>query len=83
VSKPGVYSGKEAVKTYLEGFIRAIGMFRVETHEVIDLGGDDVLAVTTVSGHPLWATSRETQFLNWALTLTLRNGKIVRISQRS
>lgn len=79
VPEPGVYSGKEAVKTYLEGFMRAIGAFAVEIHEAIDLGGDDALVVTTVSGHPLAATSRETQFLNWAFILTFRNGKIVRI----
>ncbi len=79
VPEPGEYSGQEAVRTYLQGFIRAIGAFRVDIHELIDLGGDDVLAVITALGHPLGATDRETQFLNWCFIMTLRDGKTVRI----
>jgi ketosteroid isomerase-like protein len=79
VPEPGVYTGCEALRTYLQGFLRALGVFKVEIHDVIDLGEHDVLAITTVAGHPLGATTRETQFLNWAFVLTFREGKIVRI----
>jgi ketosteroid isomerase-like protein len=46
---------------------------------LIDLGGDDALAVTTVTAHPLGATERETQFLDWTFIITLREGKVFRI----
>ena len=80
VPEPGVYRGKEAVSAYIEGFFRAIGgKFRVELKEVIDLGGEEVLAVTTFSAHPLAATERETQFRDWSFIITLREQKVFRI----
>ena len=44
-----------------------------------DLDGEEVLAVVTLTGHPLAATERETQFLDWSLILTLKEGKVFRI----
>jgi ketosteroid isomerase-like protein len=77
VPEPGVYEGKPEVTAYLQGWVRAFGdSFRVQIHEIIDLGRNDVLVVTTVSGHPLGDTQRDAQFLNWAFILTLREGKI-------
>ena len=42
VPEPGVYEGREALMAYLEGFIRAFGAWRVEVHEVRDLGDEEV-----------------------------------------
>jgi ketosteroid isomerase-like protein len=79
VPEPGVYSGRETVRAYLEGFSRTLGTFRVEVKQVIDLGGDDVLVVTTVAGHPLAATEREAQLFDWAFIISVREGRILRI----
>jgi SnoaL-like domain len=77
VPEPGVYEGKAAVSAYLQGWIGAFGdSFRLEIHEIVDLGGDDVLVVTTAHGHPLGETERETQFLDWTFINTLREEKI-------
>jgi ketosteroid isomerase-like protein len=79
VPEPGEYSGIDAVRAYLEGYMRAFGAFRIEIHQIIDLGGDELLAVTTASGHPLGSTDRDTQFLDWCFIQTVRKGKILRI----
>ena len=77
VPEPGVYQGKGEVSAYLQGWNRAFGdSLRLEIHEIVDLGGDDVLVVTTASAHPLGDTQRETQFLDWTFILTLRDGQI-------
>jgi len=77
VPEPGVYEGKREVFAYLRGWNRAFGdSFHLKIHEFIDLGGDDVLVVTTASGHPGGDTKRDTQFLDWTFIITLREGKI-------
>ena len=79
VPEPGVYEGREAVTAYLEGFIRAFGAWRLEVHDLIDLGGEDVLSFMTLSGRPLAQTQQETQFLEWCHISSVRNSKTVRI----
>ena len=79
VPEPGVYEGKEAVRAYAEGFLRAFGAWRIEVHDLIDLGGEDVLSVMTALGRPLGQTQQETQFLEWCHINSVRNEKAVRI----
>jgi ketosteroid isomerase-like protein len=87
VPEPGVYKGFDAVRTYLEGFLRASGEMSINTaggmrlsiDELLDLGGDDVLSLLTVSGPPADQTERQTQFLSWAQIMSVRDGKIVRV----
>lgn len=59
--------------------MRAFGAFRFDIHEITDLGGDDILAVTTALGRPVGLAGADTQFLNWCLIVTLRDGKVVGI----
>ena len=79
VPEPGVYTGFDTVRTYLEGFIRAFGAWHIDPHEVIDLGGDEVLSVLTIGGHPLGQTDQETQILAWAWIVSVREGKITQV----
>jgi ketosteroid isomerase-like protein len=79
VPEPGVYTGFDTVRTYLEGFIRAFGAWHIDTQELIDLGGDDVLSVLKVGGRPLGQTDQETRFLDWAWIVSVREGKITRV----
>jgi len=79
VPEPGVYTGFDAVGTYLEAFIRAFGAWHIHAHEIIDLGGDEVLSVLTISGLPLGQTDAQTQILDWAWIVSVRDGKIARI----
>jgi ketosteroid isomerase-like protein len=79
VPEPGVYTGFDAVQTYLEGFTRAIGAWHIDTHELRDLGGNRVLSVLTVGGQPLGQTDKETQFLDWAWIVSVRKGKIIQV----
>jgi ketosteroid isomerase-like protein len=79
VPEPGVYEGKDAVRAYLEGFIRAFGAWHLEVQDLIDLGGEDVLSVMTALGRPLGQTQQETQFLEWCHISSVRNNKAVRI----
>jgi ketosteroid isomerase-like protein len=79
VPEPGVYTGFDTVRTYLEGFIRAFGAWHVDTRELIDLDGDEVLSVLTVGGRPLGQTDEETQFLDWAWIVSVREGKITHV----
>ena len=79
VPEPGVYTGFDTVRTYLEGFTRAFGMWHIRTHELIDLGGDEVLSVLTVGGRPLAQTEQETQWLDWAWIVSVREGKITQV----
>ena len=66
-------------RTYLEGFIRAFGAWQINTRELIDLGGDEVLSVLTVGGSPLGQTDQQTQFLDWAWIVSVRDGKITHV----
>ena len=80
VPEPGVYTGFEAVRAYVEGFIRAFGgALRIDIHELIELGEGEVLSLVTVAGQPLGQTDQQTEFLNWAQIISVRNGKITRI----
>src|SRR5205085_903906 len=79
VPEPGVYSGFATVRTYLEGFLRAFGAMHVDPDEVIDLGGGEVLSVLKVSGRPLGQTDAQTQWLDWAWIVAVRDGKITRV----
>jgi hypothetical protein len=87
VPEPGVYTGFDAVRTYLEGFLRASGEMSINTaggmrlsiDELVDLGEDDVLSLLSVSGPPAGQTEERTQFLSWAQIMSVRDGKIVRV----
>jgi ketosteroid isomerase-like protein len=87
VPEPGVYKGFDAVRKYLEGFLRASGEMRINTaggmrlsiDELVDLGDEDVLSLLTVSGPPAGDNDRQPQFLNWAQIMSVRDGKIVRV----
>jgi len=79
VPEPGIYTGFDTVRTYLEGFIRAVGAWHIDPLEAIDLGGDQVLSVLTVSGRPLGQTEEETHILNWAWIVSVRDRKITRV----
>lgn len=79
VPEPGVYTGFDTVRTYLEGFTRAFGTWQIKTHELIDLDGDEVLSVLTVGGRPLGQTEGETQWLDWAWIVSVREGKITQV----
>ncbi len=79
VPEPGVYTGFDAVQTYLEGFERAFGAWHVQLREIVDLGGDEVLSVLTVTGRPLAETDARTQFFDWAWIVSVRDGKIARV----
>jgi ketosteroid isomerase-like protein len=79
VPEPGVYTGFNTVRTYLEGFIRAFGAWHIDPHQLIDLGGNEVLSVLRVGGRPLGQTDRETQFLDWAWIVSVRDGKITHV----
>lgn len=48
-------------------------------HDLIDLGGEDVLSFLTALGRPLCQTQQETQFLEWCQILSVRNNKAIRI----
>jgi len=78
VPEPGVYTGFDTVRTYLEGFTRAFGAWHIDAHELIDLGGSEVLSVLTVGGHPL-GTDERTHFLDWAWIVSVREGKISQV----
>ena len=79
VPEPGVYTGFDTVRTYLEGFARAFGTWQIRTHELIDLDGDEVLSVLTVGGRPLGETEGETRWLDWAWIVSVREGKITQV----
>ena len=76
VPEPGVYEGKEAVTAYLQGFIRAFGAWRTEVHQLIDLGGEDVLSHATAYGRPLGQTQQD---LEWCHITSVRNNKVIRV----
>ena len=79
VPEPGVYSGSDNLRTYLEGFIRAFGAWRIDTQELIDLGGDEVLSVLKVVGRPLGQTDQEARILDWAWIVSVREGKVTQV----
>ncbi len=79
VPERGVYTGVEAVRTYLDGFIRAFGAWHIDVHRLIDLGGDEVFSELTMGGSPLGQTDQETQFFNWCQIISVREGRLVRI----
>jgi ketosteroid isomerase-like protein len=84
VPEPGVYTGFDAVRTYLEGFLRASGEMSINTaggmqlsiDELIDLGEDDVLSLLTVSGP---SGDDQGRSFSWAQIMSVRDGKIARV----
>ena len=79
VPEPGVYTGVQAVRQYLEGFEQAFGEVHIDMQRLIDVGGEEVFAVLTVKGHPLGQTDQQAEFFDWAWIATVREGKLVRI----
>ena len=79
VPEPGVYTGFEKVRTYLEGFVRAFGAWHIDIQELIDLGGDEVLSVLAIGGRPPGQTAGETRFLDWAWLVSVRDCKITQV----
>ena len=47
--------------------------------EIVDLGGDEVLSVLTVTALPLGQTDARAQFFDWAWIASVRDGKIARV----
>ena len=76
VPEPGVYRGFDAVWTYLQGFVRAFGTWHIDPDEITDLGGGEVLSVFKVSSRPLGQTDAQTQILDWAWIVSVREEKI-------
>ena len=79
VPEAGVYVGREAVLAYLQGYLRAIGDTQFEVHDVVDLGNDKVLAVTTFSGQPAGAAEGQTSFIDWCLISRFEDRRVIEL----
>ena len=71
------FTGKEAMRAYLQDWLDTFEDFRVESRrEVIDGGADTVVAVLKASGRAR-QSGVETE-LGYAVVYTIRDGKIAR-----
>jgi ketosteroid isomerase-like protein len=75
--EPGTYHGRDSVRTYLEGLSQGFGELRFEIHEMIDLGGNHLLAITTAHGSG--GLSGADVELTWCFLAEARDSKLVRI----
>ncbi len=71
------FIGHEGVVEWLKAFQADIRGFRIDVAEIIDGGGDQVIAVNEARG--TGATSGVPLELRFAAVVTLLNGKIVRV----
>jgi ketosteroid isomerase-like protein len=72
----GEMNGKAAVRRYAQDWFDMFDHFSTEAEELLDPGGERVLAVQRISGRAK-LSSVETQ-LRYAVIYTLRDGMIVR-----
>src|SRR5919198_6076092 len=72
----GPIHGKAELRAYMQDWIDTFDQFKVEPLEVIDAGGDQVVAVLRNSGRAK-LSGVETD-LTFAVVNTIRDGKIVR-----
>ena len=72
----GPIHGKAEMRAYMQDWIDTFDQFKVEPLEVIDAGGDQVVAVLRNSGRAK-LNGVETD-LTFAVVNTIRDGKIVR-----
>jgi ketosteroid isomerase-like protein len=72
----GVYRGRKEVTEFWESFLEAWDELNWDMHEVIDLGGEDVLVVNNVRMRGR-ASGIDVQAVG-AQVWTIRNGKLVR-----
>jgi ketosteroid isomerase-like protein len=72
----GEMTGKDAVRRYAQDWFDTFDDFSTTAEEIVDLGGDRVLAVQRISGRAK-LSGVETQY-RYAVVYTLRDGLIVR-----
>src|SRR5436190_19475183 len=72
----GPMHGKDAVRAYLQDWLDMFDDFKVEPLELIDAGGDEVVAVLRNSGRAK-LSGVETD-MTYAIVWTIRDGKIAR-----
>ena len=72
----GPIHGRDALRAYAQDWQDTFDDFTWEPVELIDAGGDNVIAVTRISGHAK-LSGVETD-LTYAALYTFRDGKIVR-----
>ena len=72
----GTYSGKDAVRGYFAEMLSFIPDTVIEVDEVIDLGEDRVLGITTFQGAP--ADGPKVEWV-WCHLLTFRGGLIAEV----
>lgn len=71
------YVGHDGVREWVKGFRDTFGDYRMEATEIIDAGGDQVVAANRISG--AGTTSRIPIEHEFASLITLVNGRIVRV----
>ena len=74
--EPGPIHGKDAVRAWLQDWIDMFDGFRMEPVELIDAGGDTVVAVERFGGHAKLSGVETDQIIGDVITI--RNGKIAR-----
>jgi ketosteroid isomerase-like protein len=74
--EPGPYVGHEGVHEWAKSFRTTFGDFEIEATEIIDAGGDEVVAVHRATGAGV--TSGVPVQREVAVLYTLLNGKVVR-----
>jgi len=72
----GPIHGREAMRAYVQDWLDTFDDVKTEVVELIDAGGDDVVAVLRVSGRAK-QSGIETD-LTYAVAYTIRDGKIAR-----
>jgi ketosteroid isomerase-like protein len=72
----GPIHGKEAMRAYAQDWLDTFDDFRIEPLELIDAGGNNVIAVLRASGRAK-LSGVETD-LTYAVVYTIRGGKIAR-----
>ena len=74
--EPGPIHGKDAVRAWLQDWIDMFDGFRMEPVELIDAGGDTVVAVERFGGRAKLSGVETDQIIGDVITI--RNGKIAR-----
>jgi ketosteroid isomerase-like protein len=72
----GPIHGKDALRSYMQDWLDMFDDFRSEPVELIDAGGDKVIAVVRISGRAKLSGVKTD--LTYAALYTFRDGKIVR-----
>lgn len=71
------YVGHDGVREWVKGFRATFGDYQMEATEIIDAGGDQVVATNRLAG--AGTTSRVPVEHEFASLFTLVNGRIVRV----